>query len=913
MNKKFLSAILFGALMVTSTGTFVSCKDYDDDIDSLQGQISANASAIAELQKLVGNGDYVTSISVSGQNLVVNTKNGSTNVPLPKCEDKVGSMCTISEEGELLIDGKATGIKVAEQAEDAEFKPAIDIVDGEWAVLQEDNTYKSTGVAVSSVAVTGSEQDGYVLTIKDAEGTATVIELPTAASMISELEFIGWLDAAGNFTEFSPAATANNKYDMSYAAYYTASKVEWAWKDADESQKYENSIAAKTAITMLEGASLVVRVAPATVDAADIDFSLVNSKMAEAPIALGTAKAYTGLITRAASENGLYAIPLSGVAASDVAANYIAKKFYVDGDPNKKQIAYALKASKFVSDFNLTFGSDDLTATAVKLNNVAITIPSTNIATYSVAVDQNKANTFTFTVPTSIYDSKIIVDEVIAQNWGVTVSGNSFTVSNFYDKATIDGFPIYFYYYDLQKNKEVKVTVTVRLKRNLVGVTTLDAKAHTINKAADKDNFSASIKPMYEGMTTEQLNNWKEYVNSTSMKIYQVGAAADGSDAEIENTYYNSIALLDKDGGAMTVDKLKKGELVTVKVDLSQKWPGTASVTSTGKYSLDGEYYVLVKFEDSNSDVLSTVKLPFTLSVPTFNDIFVHQDGIWVNEVAQAYMYATDVRGPQATPATATYTIKNAFKTLKDNMGAAFTFDWTLDGADANKIGGYKHSALASLSATSITNANVETATITLTNDLNADGTADLNDNGTQKGYGQELIINVKNAKYLGKFVYGTADDVDYTFKLKIMSPLFEGKVYAVDNAVKLDATSLEEQKVNDSHIKAHTYNTTQVYSIFSDKIAPDYWTRPELKSVVFESGNAELFSVTASGTTYEPAVGNPGDANYVAAKYGYAGVKINQNANISVETTSTIKVTVEDAWGYKLTQEVPVVLQVTK
>ena len=31
MNKKFLSAILFGALMVTSTGTFVSCKDYDDD------------------------------------------------------------------------------------------------------------------------------------------------------------------------------------------------------------------------------------------------------------------------------------------------------------------------------------------------------------------------------------------------------------------------------------------------------------------------------------------------------------------------------------------------------------------------------------------------------------------------------------------------------------------------------------------------------------------------------------------------------------------------------------------------------------------------------------------------------------------------------------------------------------------
>jgi len=56
MNKKFLSAILFGALMVSSTGTFVSCKDYDDDIDNLQEQINKLAtkedmtSQIATLQ-----------------------------------------------------------------------------------------------------------------------------------------------------------------------------------------------------------------------------------------------------------------------------------------------------------------------------------------------------------------------------------------------------------------------------------------------------------------------------------------------------------------------------------------------------------------------------------------------------------------------------------------------------------------------------------------------------------------------------------------------------------------------------------------------------------------------------------------------------------------------------------------------
>ena len=44
MNKKFLSVILFSALMVGTAGTFTSCKDYDDDIKDLQGQLDKKAS-----------------------------------------------------------------------------------------------------------------------------------------------------------------------------------------------------------------------------------------------------------------------------------------------------------------------------------------------------------------------------------------------------------------------------------------------------------------------------------------------------------------------------------------------------------------------------------------------------------------------------------------------------------------------------------------------------------------------------------------------------------------------------------------------------------------------------------------------------------------------------------------------------
>lgn len=61
MKKKFLSAVLFGTLMVASTGTLTSCKDYDDDIDELwdavngqksdlEGKVTALESTVSSLQ-----------------------------------------------------------------------------------------------------------------------------------------------------------------------------------------------------------------------------------------------------------------------------------------------------------------------------------------------------------------------------------------------------------------------------------------------------------------------------------------------------------------------------------------------------------------------------------------------------------------------------------------------------------------------------------------------------------------------------------------------------------------------------------------------------------------------------------------------------------------------------------------------
>ena len=49
MRKKILSALLLGLVTVASTSTFVSCKDYDDDVKNLQDQITTNDTNLKKL------------------------------------------------------------------------------------------------------------------------------------------------------------------------------------------------------------------------------------------------------------------------------------------------------------------------------------------------------------------------------------------------------------------------------------------------------------------------------------------------------------------------------------------------------------------------------------------------------------------------------------------------------------------------------------------------------------------------------------------------------------------------------------------------------------------------------------------------------------------------------------------------
>ena len=122
MRKKYLSALLFGALLVTSAGTFTSCKDYDDEIAGLQEQVDAVKASVADLEKKIDAGNWVTAVnSVEGgfeitfndgqKYTIVNGKDGIDGIDGAAGQDGKSPVITIDPEtNNWIIDGVDTGV-----------------------------------------------------------------------------------------------------------------------------------------------------------------------------------------------------------------------------------------------------------------------------------------------------------------------------------------------------------------------------------------------------------------------------------------------------------------------------------------------------------------------------------------------------------------------------------------------------------------------------------------------------------------------------------------------------------------------------------------------------------------------------------------------------------------------------------
>ena len=416
MNKKFLSAILFGALMVSSTGTFVSCKDYDDDIENLQGQITANADAIKALQDLVGSGKYVTSVAKTADGHGITFTFNQGDPVTITLDDETGSGDVVKVvDGILYINDEPQELKVAT----SETKPSIIMQDGVWAVLQEDGTYKSTGVPVSGVSVAGSEADGFTLTIFDKDGNKQEVKVPSASSLVTSIAI-----AVPVVEDEASLLNETNVVYYGSKELINVSEVKYP-KDAIISALNEDGT---------RGVAVNVVVTPTNIDPADLKFNLVNSEGATIfeEAVVSTPK---GALQRAAMD-GVYTLHFAlkeGVTVADI------KK----GSIISQEDALAVVCGKAATAFEYKAGLEDAaTITQGKTTGNYTASANTYVKlgeTYNLfgkgyaadpSANPNAAAQAFLTKLEGVSDIALSLDENLKSLYGITIDGTNFTISN---------------------------------------------------------------------------------------------------------------------------------------------------------------------------------------------------------------------------------------------------------------------------------------------------------------------------------------------------------------------------------------------------------------------------------------------------------------------------------------------------
>ena len=316
--------------MVSSTGTFVSCKDYDDDIDAINKELTDLKSKLSDLEsKVNAGGAYVTKIESVDGGFKVSVSDG-TSYNLTVASAAPGSKVVIDDKtGEISIDGKATGwfATTGEGEEAVDMTPYVK--DGYWYFYDKTakdfvkSEYKAAGDAYAVV------KDGVVtLHMPDESGKMQSIVLPLTANALTAISLPAGL-TIGNTVATGAAAA-----DAEAISSAKAAKLDWKGpKGAIEKDQF--------LVGQIGVADLVV--SPKNYDLSAQKLTLVDSKGNVAPVkVIATPNTFNSVIVgdRAASENGNWNLTVE--MTDEVTADNINKVFKGTGANASKEILYAL-------------------------------------------------------------------------------------------------------------------------------------------------------------------------------------------------------------------------------------------------------------------------------------------------------------------------------------------------------------------------------------------------------------------------------------------------------------------------------------------------------------------------------------------------------------------------------------------
>ena len=626
--------------MVSSTGTFVSCKDYDDDIDEINKELTDLKSKLSDLEsKVNAGGAYVTKIESVDGGFKVSVSDG-TSYNLTVASAAAGSKVVIDDKtGEISIDDKATGwfATTGEGEEAVDMTPYVK--DGYWYLYDKTakefvkSEYKAAGNAYAVVA------NGIcTLNIPDADGKMQTIQLPTTSAAITGVQFI---DVTSGAVETDP------EYALNYGV-ATKDNAEW-----------DGPKGAITKDQLLVGTiePLTLQVYPSSADLSNADIKLVGSDGTVAPVKV-TATPFEGVITKAASANGLWNLnirPDETVTDKTIAdafkaeTNNYAYALQINGNiltgyvskvtPTDKSAAGALVAADVkynaeeLSSAKVPFGETvTLEFDGTKAYDAYLTPKSASELELAGVTIDGKTMSFTSTEKAAGKTVKFTVNFVNFKG----ETGSAFNITVNFEGATVDPeAPV----------AAVKYTATDGVKPIIIdlGTTFTSLSAQTATALAAVAPTWNVISIDGKAVTADQSTaNGKFAFAMTQVKYY--------SDLNADGTPKTEVTPIN------TADNLKK---VKYAVFAHSDYQATAA---------PGAYVLNMKFADASGNELKKVVAPVTISVPTFTDLFTKVTSVW--NADKTVLNALLV-GSTSADVAKQYVMTNAFKSV-ENSGA----DW---------------------------------------------------------------------------------------------------------------------------------------------------------------------------------------------------------------------------------------------
>ena len=636
--------------MVTSTGTFVSCKDYDDDIDEINGKIDKIETTLSELESKIGD-KGVSSVTFDEKTgvLTVVDGTGSHTYTIKTTAPSVEKTVVTVDGKDLKVDGKVIG----------QLGDTVEVKDNELYV-----NGKATGIKVGKYAILENDADGmYTITLPDANGEMKTIKLPKATS--------GMMSVTANEATFTAKSIASTAPDGI------------AWGKAPEAITWKGAKGniAKGQLLLGRYTEGEVTVVPSSYNLGAQTLKLVASDGSVAPVTV-TATANNDLIydkgDRAASANGNWTVAIT--MDETVTADNIATAFATEVESQAKNVKYALSVNgdlvtgyEFVIDTDETAETTALAATKIKVGGVngtdaaktaggtALTISNFKLGTNEIIIeDKDESNADAH----KVYDAYLEIGDIDkAGRYGVTVNGMKITAA---DKAAKQEIPFIVHILDVtgaETKQYIKVT--------FVAATVEDEPiADQTYKLMPEKNFVIDLGNTFTGLTDEQADKVQGNITwATDGNFFKEDIT------ESNVTYYTDAACKKQVtdlSSAATIKTIKYAKIAKDEIATAPK-AGATKLTIT------------LSDDAAAGNEIKKVSANYTITLPSFDELaVVNTNALW-NE-AGTTLTARMGWSTNATLSLAkAYTVKDGVKGLAiDDIEYVATY--TTDDDDVKEL-----------------------------------------------------------------------------------------------------------------------------------------------------------------------------------------------------------------------------------